>query len=99
MACKTLASNRQLRHKSGACGRGGTGRRKGLKIPREEIPVPVRVRPSAPFERLRVYVQRKASVDFSSEECQAAKPRGRVRFEVNMQKLITTEKIWLKDHP
>jgi hypothetical protein len=32
------------------------GRRKGLKIPREETPVPVRVRPSAPI--LSPYIQR-----------------------------------------
>ena len=31
------------------CPGGGTGRRKGLKIPREVIPVPVRLRPRAPY--------------------------------------------------
>ena len=32
----------------GACRDGGTGRRKGLKIPRELYPVPVRLRLAAP---------------------------------------------------
>ena len=38
-----------LRKFNGVRPGGGTGRRKGLKIPRELYPVPVRFRPRAPF--------------------------------------------------
>ena len=36
------------------CPGGGIGRRKGLKIPREVTPVPVRLRPRAPIKRVNM---------------------------------------------
>ena len=48
-SCTDLEGVVQSAHLPGPCRSGGTGRRKGLKIPRLERAVPVQVRPPAPI--------------------------------------------------
>lgn len=47
-ACKAVDAG-SIPTSASCCPGGGTGRRKGLKIPREVTPVPVRFRPRAPI--------------------------------------------------
>jgi hypothetical protein len=67
--CKTsihrFNSDRRLKSIQIFCRGGGNGRRKGLKIPRALLSVPVQVRPSAPTKRDR-YITKNFIIQFLS---------------------------------
>ena len=55
--CRKLCYNLKVKSYIYFCGYGEIGRRKGLKIPRGVIPVPVQVRSSAPMVNTQQYSQ------------------------------------------